>query len=173
MCTDGHVMVPENHGNKAHWTKGTKAPIGYYVVSIRRHKLYVHRLIAETFLSNPENKKEVDHIDRDRSNNNVVNLRWATPSDNMKNTISNDRCFEKYGVHQYENMNAYKRKFLEVNYKNTHKQLFFSDKSRHWIPMKEALRLEQIHWSKRNWEEEKELLNLLSSQSNEMKTILD
>ena len=39
--------------------------------------------------------------------------------------------------------------------------------------MKEALRLEQIHWSKRNWEEEKERLNLLSLQSNEMKTKRD
>jgi hypothetical protein len=44
------------------------------------HKL-VHRLVAEAFLEKVEGKDEVDHIDRDRSNNNVYNLRWADDFD--------------------------------------------------------------------------------------------
>ena len=45
----------------------------------------VHRLVAETFIDNPENKLEVDHINTDRYNNNVSNLRWATRKENMNN----------------------------------------------------------------------------------------
>lgn len=47
----------------------------------------VHRLVAYTFLGNPpnENKTIVDHINRDRKNNNVLNLRWSTAEENANN----------------------------------------------------------------------------------------
>ena len=38
----------------------------------------VHRLVAKAFLENPDNKPMIDHIDENKSNNNVKNLRWAT-----------------------------------------------------------------------------------------------
>ena len=47
----------------------------------------VHRLIALTFLDNPENKPTVDHIDRNPKNNNLSNLRWATYSEQNKNQV--------------------------------------------------------------------------------------
>ena len=54
---------------------------GYLVVHLRKNgedkTSKVHRLIAETFLPNPENKPTVDHIDRNKLNNFVGNLRWA------------------------------------------------------------------------------------------------
>ena len=49
------------------------------------HKKSIHRLVAIAFLSNPENLEEVDHIDRDKSNNHVSNLRWASISQNRIN----------------------------------------------------------------------------------------
>ena len=52
----------------------------------RRKTIRVHRLVAQSFVPNPENKPEIDHIDRNRQNNNVENLRWATKSENMLNT---------------------------------------------------------------------------------------
>jgi hypothetical protein len=47
----------------------------------------VHRLVGETFLPNPDNLPELDHIDRNRQNNNVENLRWVSHSDNQINKL--------------------------------------------------------------------------------------
>ncbi|HFD1688403.1 HNH endonuclease [Enterococcus raffinosus] len=58
---------------------------GYLIVDLwennRGKKYSVHRLVAETFISNPACKPTVDHIDGDRQNNSVENLRWATYSE--------------------------------------------------------------------------------------------
>ena len=55
----------------------------------------VHRLVAETFISNPDNLTEVNHKDCNRANNNVENLEWCTRSYNRQYR-------EKYGVSQTE-----------------------------------------------------------------------
>ena len=55
---------------------------GYLVVDLYKHnkhnKIPIHRLVAEAFIPNPENKPTVDHIDGNRQNNSIDNLRWAT-----------------------------------------------------------------------------------------------
>lgn len=45
----------------------------------------VHRLVALTFLLNPDNLPDIDHIDRDKRNNSVTNLRWVTKVQNQAN----------------------------------------------------------------------------------------
>jgi hypothetical protein len=47
----------------------------------------VHRLVAEHYIPNVENKPQVDHINRNRSDNRVENLRWVTRSENGQNQI--------------------------------------------------------------------------------------
>lgn len=55
----------------------------------------IHRLVAKTFLSNPDNKPQVDHIDRNVENNISCNLRWVTQSENMMNTRRTKTCLTK------------------------------------------------------------------------------
>lgn len=49
-------------------------------------KKYVHRLVAEAFIPNPNGLPNIDHIDCDVKNNNVSNLRWCTQSENIKHS---------------------------------------------------------------------------------------
>jgi len=62
---------------------------GYLILDLfvngKRKSAKIHRLVAEAFIPNLENKECVDHIDRIRNNNNVNNLRWATRSENSIN----------------------------------------------------------------------------------------
>jgi len=50
--------------------------------TIKQIRYYVHRLIAETFVKNPNQYKEVDHIDMNKKNNHKDNLRWVSRKDN-------------------------------------------------------------------------------------------
>lgn len=63
---------------------------GYRRINLSKHgeaKEYkIHRLVAGAFLKNPKNKHCIDHIDNDRSNNNISNLRYVTGSENGQNS---------------------------------------------------------------------------------------
>lgn len=74
--------------------KGTLRKTGYVFATLYRGDKYsahsIHRLVAQSFIRNPESLSEVDHIDRCKSNNLVSNLRWSTGTDNMLNRDHNN-----------------------------------------------------------------------------------
>ena len=55
-------------------------------VPVRNTTTLVHRLVAETFLSNPKGYNEIDHLNHNKLDNSVGNLRWCTHSENMSNS---------------------------------------------------------------------------------------
>ena len=63
--------------------KPVKDTNGYSVVSLGKHnRKLIHRLVAEAFIPNPENKPHINHIDGNKTNNFLENLEWATVSEN-------------------------------------------------------------------------------------------
>ena len=50
---------------------------------------YIHRLVAQEFLDNIDNKPKVDHVDGDRKNNSILNLRWVSDGENSRNRKRN------------------------------------------------------------------------------------
>ena len=85
-----HWQVYQN-GHK-HYYKGcirklakSQGKNGYLHVRLgaKGRQTYVHILVAEAFLDKPDGKTEVNHIDGDKTNNNVDNLEWCTRAENM------------------------------------------------------------------------------------------
>ena len=106
--SDGLVLIPSKPGHSEHWSKGAKDGRGYYHIGFNKKTYAVHRLVAETFIPNPDNKPQVDHVNRDEKfNNDISNLRWVTSTENLynrKNTNSIGKRACDMSKREYKNM---------------------------------------------------------------------
>ena len=95
--------------------------VGYFQVCLmlngRANYRQIGRLVALTFIPNPENKPCVDHIDTNKENNRVENLRWVTYKENMNNPLTYEKCL-KAAKHKNLGKKASeetRRKLSEIN----------------------------------------------------------
>lgn len=88
----GRVRSYWNHARnmerEPHIVIGTKDKDGYPRVHLHRNvrsvNIFVHRLVAKTFITNPENKQQVNHINGVKDDNRVENLEWCTTNENRQ-----------------------------------------------------------------------------------------
>jgi hypothetical protein len=98
--------VKSNKRNRTMILSARKCNGGYCLVAIwkdnKRYDRLIHRLVAEAFIDNTDNKPEIDHIDRNPLNNKVENLRYVTRSENCCNTskITNAKYISYHKGHK-------------------------------------------------------------------------
>ena len=124
---------------------------GYLVVGLTKNKkrknYYIHRLVADAFIENKDNKEEVNHIDFNKKNNSLENLEWVTSRENSIHAIEKIKkprfsyktntgyhhiTYRKdkniYRVTFNKNNKSYEKTFKDINDAIKYRDLFYGDK---------------------------------------------
>lgn len=92
ISNTGRIYTTKRFKHRKELTPYCK-PNGYLQIKLSndgvKHHEYIHRLVAQAFLPNPDNLPEVNHIDGNKLNNNVENLEWCSRLDNMQHYFDN------------------------------------------------------------------------------------
>jgi len=120
---DGRVWSYKNDKFKAVRFKDR-----YYVIRLSKNNIqknyFLHRLIAEAYIPNPENKPFIDHINRIKTDNRIENLRWVTSSENKINTgVRIDNKLNEKHISKVRNSYIFRINRNNVKYSKTFKTL--------------------------------------------------
>ena len=88
---------------------------GYYVISTKGSTYFVHKLVAETFLPNPNDYPMVNHIDENKLNNVVNNLEWCTAEQNQQHSFAKDYVIEEVATGNIFRVHGFKKFCRENN----------------------------------------------------------
>lgn len=87
---------------------------GYLGVALNKNAIAryfkIHRLVANNFINNADNKKQINHKDGNKQNNKVENLEWVTNIENRKHAVDNNLIFQKEVI-KYDINNKFLNKF--------------------------------------------------------------
>lgn len=93
VCDDGYICKAADNG-----AGYLSYAIKHVKITTKYHKpirKYIHRLVAEYFLPNPDSLPQVNHKDGDKSNNNVDNLEWVSNKDNILHAHKSGRMVKR------------------------------------------------------------------------------
>jgi len=132
----GSVISTPSDGKPRRTLKHEVMKRGYRRVSLSKNgivkRCQVHRLVAEAFIPNPDNKPHINHIDNTPYNNRVENLEWCTQKENIQHAEKQGRMFirEANKIQKAQYIERSKKKFKEhfkdryIDYKKTGSKWF-------------------------------------------------
>lgn len=118
---DGRIWSHKTQNFFSPWSNGQ----GYLYVTLQtaegQKNFRVHRLIAQTFIPNPEGKKEVDHINQNKLDNKSANLRWVTSAENKANSSPAGRKIIRTKVRCVETGEVFKSMVQAAQFAGCHR----------------------------------------------------
>lgn len=106
LATDSGEIISKKNPSKC--LKATSIRRGYKSVTLcengKRYQKSVHRLIAETFIDNPDGLPVVNHLDENKLNNSADNLEWCTYRHNNMYGTKTQRAVETRGIDSYRKL---------------------------------------------------------------------
>jgi len=134
---DGLYKISKNGEIWSYIYKKIMSPIlddGYHKIALTKNtkstKCTIHRLLALQYIPNLENKEQVDHIDRNRLNNSLGNLRWVSRIENMNNKKNNLHLLSETQFEQRKEDNIkYHADWFKTNYPKLREKLGITPRS--------------------------------------------